>query len=109
VEPATIAVGQALSVTVENTGDICLGYGLGSLTWERGEAGSWTPIPDDRPYPSIAMLLAPHQARVLGSGAVTAPVPLTTGHYRLTFSAVLAPDGVQTRTPVTAAAELDVS
>jgi hypothetical protein len=29
--------------------------------------------------------------------------------YRLTFSAVLAPDGVQTRTPVTAAAELDVS
>jgi hypothetical protein len=55
------------------------------------------------------MLLAPHQARVLGSGAVTAPVPLTTGHYRLTFSAVLAPDGVQTRTPVTAAAELDVS
>jgi hypothetical protein len=107
LQQTTIAPDQALNLTIENTGDICLGYGEGALTWERADPSGWTPIPETRPSSSVAYTLAPQKTNAFGPA--TAPVPLTTGHYRITFTATRAPGGVLTQTPVTATAELDVS
>jgi hypothetical protein len=101
------APGDVATYTLANTGDQCLGYGIG-VTWERqGSDGTWTIWPTDDLDPAILMTMYPATSE---SGQATVPVDATTGRYRVLklFDPHSGGPGGPDAYDLKAAAELDV-
>jgi hypothetical protein len=75
----TAAPGDALQITLTNTGPGCLTAGPG-FAWQVNRGGVWTNVPLRIAFPAIALLLQP--GRVL-TDAFTVPTDSAPGLYRI--------------------------
>jgi hypothetical protein len=76
----TVAAGQPLSLSVQNTSDNCLLLGGVKLEWQRQEAQGWVPAFTG---PDTQLLVTPHDT--LASKGLIVPASLPAGHYRITL------------------------